>query len=83
MVNFHRQKLTLATRRIHKQIHVTERVNNIYCSTQDLVPKLFMRGYLLNNKIWYKFQIFRASTTIHNNIVLLFKTKIKDIATQF
>ena len=68
---------------MYKQNNVTARVNNIYCSTQDLVPKLCMHGYLLNNKIWVKFQILPASKTIYNNIVLLFKTKIKDIATQF
>ena len=68
---------------MYKQNNVTARVNNIYCPSQDLVPKLSMRGYLLNNKLWYKFQIFPAGKAIYNNIVLLFKTKINDIATQF
>ena len=68
---------------MYKLNNVTSRVNNIYCSTQDLVPKLCMHGYLLNKNLWVKFQILPASKTIYNNIVLLFKNKIKDIATQF
>ena len=68
---------------MYKQNKVTSRVNSIDCYTQDLVPKLCMDGYLLNSKLRVKFQIFPTSTTIYNNIVLLFKTKIKDIATQF
>ena len=55
---------------MHKQNNVTARVNNIYCSTQDLVPKLCMHGYLLNKNLWVKFQILPASKTIYNNIVL-------------
>ena len=68
---------------MYKLNNVTSRVNNIYCSTRDLVPTLRMHGYLLNSKLRVKFQIFPTSTTIYNNIVLLFKTKINDIATQF
>ena len=68
---------------MHKQNNVTARVNNIYCSTQNLVPKLCMYGYLLNKNLWYKFQIFPAGKAIYNNIVLLFKTKMKYVATQF
>ena len=61
---------------MHKQNNVTARVNNIYCSTQDLVPKLCMLGYLLHNKVWVKFQIFLATTTISHNMVPLLKTKM-------